>query len=266
MRISLRSFLFCSLLCLGCEESFHKALMSEDTGFLVVEGVLTNEKMKHLIKLTTPYLSQNEMPVPASGAVLQITDETNTYALTETPIGSGRYYTPEIRAVIGKTYTLLIQYGDKEYTAQDYAVPVEPLQALQYIKVDGGYNLTMATTGQTPNYIEHNISWTNTDACLTGSTCQGRVVFYDLKSVDVNEIYKPKKEDFTFPINTTIIRRKYSASPAYKAFLRSILSETEWRGGVFDVQHANATTNLSAGAVGFFAISTVVSDTTIITK
>ena len=61
-----------------------------------------------------------------------------------------------------------------------------------------------------------------------------------------------------------ISRKKFSASPAYKAFLRGVLSETEWRGGVFDVERANAPTNLSEGAIGFFAVSTVVSDTTVV--
>jgi hypothetical protein len=90
------------------------------------------------------------------------------------------------------------------------------------------------------------------------------VVFYDLKTIDVNEIYKPAKSDFKFPLNSIVVRKKYSISPAYKIFLRSVLSETEWRGGVFDVQRADATTNLSAGAIGFFAVSTVVSDSTLI--
>jgi hypothetical protein len=45
-----------------------------------------------------------------------------------------------------------------------------------------------------------------------------------------------------------------------------VLSETEWRGGAFDVQRENVPTNLSKGAIGFFAVSTVLSDTTIITE
>jgi hypothetical protein len=40
-----------------------------------------------------------------------------------------------------------------------------------------------------------------------------------------------------------------------------MLMETEWRGGIFDVQHGNVITNLSSGAIGYFAASTVVTDT-----
>ncbi|MBE9509733.1 MAG: hypothetical protein IMY71_02550, partial [Bacteroidetes bacterium] len=44
----------------------------------------------------------------------------------------------------------------------------------------------------------------------------------------------------------------------------TMLSETEWKGGVFDVLPGNVYTNLSEGAVGFFAVSTVVSDSTVV--
>ena len=50
-------------------------------------------------------------------------------------------------------------------------------------------------------------------------------------------------------------------SSRYQEYLRSLLSETEWRGGVFDVEKANVKTNMSEGAIGFFAVTTVVSDT-----
>jgi len=42
-----------------------------------------------------------------------------------------------------------------------------------------------------------------------------------------------------------------------------MLLETEWRGGLFDVAHGNLETNLSQGAFGFFAVSTVIRDTII---
>jgi hypothetical protein len=63
---------------------------------------------------------------------------------------------------------------------------------------------------------------------------------------------------------TKIIRTKYAVSPAYREFLRSMLSETEWHGGIFDVQPAPVGTNLSDGAIGFFAVTTIVSDTIVI--
>jgi hypothetical protein len=82
--------------------------------------------------------------------------------------------------------------------------------------------------------------------------------------MDVNEFFKPAEEEFNFPENTIIMRKKYSVGEEYKNFLRAMLSETEWRGGIFDVQRENVPGNLSSGAVGFFAVCTVISDTTIV--
>src|SRR5690349_21367280 len=90
-------------LCVSCEEPYQEALQSEETNLIVVEGVVTNMKTSHLIKISHPYRTQNETPAPVTGATVQITeDNAITYPLTELPPGSGYYYTPEMRASTGK--------------------------------------------------------------------------------------------------------------------------------------------------------------------
>ncbi len=254
------------ILLIACQEPINFPLQSQNLSTVVVEGTLTNERKNHRIKLSHPYTKQNGTPMPATGAIVSVTDGVSAVVLTEFPAGSGEYYTPLVRAVFGRTYTVSIQYQGKTYLAKDSSVPVEPLQALDYKRVNDLYTLNLYETGQDANFIDHQISWVKTSSCTTGTTCEGRIVFYDLKTIDVNEIFKPDKAEFNFPVNAVVIRKKYSISPAYKAFLRSMLSETEWRGGVFDVQRADANTNLSEGAIGFFAVSTVVSDTTVVVE
>jgi Domain of unknown function (DUF4249) len=265
IRIPIVIIFFCMLS--ACEERIDIPLLSEDKDLLAVEGVLTNENISHTITLTFPYKMMNSKAVPVSGATVQILEgSSTTYTLTEAPAGSGQYVTPVFRAVFGTTYTLWIQYKGKEYFAQDSSVPVEPLPVLDYYKVNDQYALALNESGQNANYIDHRLDWKTTSACLSGNACDGRIVFYDLKTIDVNEIYKPGKTEFLFPVNSIIIRKKHSVSSAYQSFLRSVLSETEWRGGLFDVERANATTNLSAGAIGFFAVTSVVSDTTLVVE
>lgn len=254
---------FVAVFLLACEERVELALSPEDTGLLVVEGVLTNERKNHLIKLSLPYPDVNGEPSPATGASVFIVAD-SLYALTEFPSGSGRYYTPVGRAVFGTTYTLAIQYNGKLYFAQDSAVPVQPLQELKYTSSNDGYSLIPDERGDDPYYIEHLITWRHTEACLPDASCEGIIFSYNLQTIDVNEITKPNKAPFFFPHHAVVVRRKYSVSSAYRAFLRSMLSETEWRGGVFDVQRANVVTNLSEGAVGFFAVCSVVADTTVV--
>ncbi len=254
------------IILLSCEEQIDKPLTSITPDILVVEATLTNQKINHKIKLTHPYASLNGQATPATGASVFIFEGlAKTYNASEIPIGSGEYYTEELTAVFGKVYTLYIVYKGKEFFAQSGSVPVEPMNPLQYTQAGNGlYQLVLNESGSDPNYIDHTISWKNTVVCLPGEACEGRVVYYDLKSIDVNELFKPDSKEFLFPLNTIVIRRKYSVSPGYKSYLRSVLSETAWRGGVFDVQRANAKGNLSDGATGYFAVATVISDTTII--
>jgi hypothetical protein len=242
----------------GCEERTDIGIDSENTNLIAVEGVVTNENRTHTLRLTLPYQKQNGKSVPVTGAIVSISDATASIGLT--PGDSGRYFTPQMRFVSGKTYSLTILYNGKQFTAQDSSVPVESLNPLSYSGANGGYRLNFFETGTQPYYIDHDINWSNTSSC-PGTSCKARVVYYDLKTVDANELFKPDKTDFIFPSQSTIIRRKFSVSDHYRSYLRAMLSETQWRGSVFDVQRDNAPTNLSQGAIGFFAVSTVVTDT-----
>jgi hypothetical protein len=185
--------LFCMLL-VACEESIDKPLRSEDINQIVVEGLITSENTSHLIKISHPYKTQQGIAEPASGATVIIKDNAVVYTLTEQPAGSGKYYSPPFRAVAGKVYELFIQYQGNEYTARDSTAPAEPLPPLQYYAVDGAYTLDFKPYGNNANYINHEISWSNTPAC-TGTSCIQKVVFYDLKTT---KFISPKKLTFIF--------------------------------------------------------------------
>jgi len=246
----------------SCEEVVDHPLKTGDK-LMVVEGQLTNELTQHKVKLGWSVVDPDDMSDAATGAIVTITEGTTTYVLTEDPLVPGEYLTPVMRAVVGELYTLHIRYLGQDYFAQDSSVPVEPMTPLAYRTVTNGYVLTTEKSGEGPYYIRHNITWKDTPQCQTDA-CEGLVVFYDLKTIDVNEGTKPSQEDFVFPAGSTVVRRKYSVSPEYRSFLRAVLSETEWRGGAFDVERANAPTNLTNGAIGFFAVCTIAADSTLV--
>jgi len=83
--------------------------------------------------------------------------------------------------------------------------------------------------------------------------------FYTLNTVDANELFAPAKEAVYFPKGTKISMKKYSLTDEHAEFMRSMLFETEWTGGLFDANHANVKTNLSEGALGFFGACSVYS-------
>ncbi len=257
------TFFLVALLMISCEEVIDRNIVAGEQ-VIVVEAVLTNELKQHVVKIGKSTANPGSPQVPVAGAYVRIVEGSNEVILTEAPLRPGEYLTPPMRAVFGAAYILHIRYQGKDYLAADGSVPVEPLPTIQYRAVNGGFVLTPSASGQDANYIRHEISWKNTAAC-TGAKCEGLYVFYDLKSIDVNEGTKPAKEDFVFPLGSTIIRRKYSVSPGYRTFLRGLLTETEWRGSPFDVERANLPTNLTNGAAGYFAVTTVVADTTLVT-
>ena len=254
------------ILLASCEEQYDWQLKNDKSDLIVVEAVLTNENKQHLIKLTRPYIKQNQTPESISGAFVVILTDTDTIVATENPPNSGLYYTDSLQAVVDKLYVLGIFYNGEQYHAYDIQMAGEPFDSLlSYRNVSEElYTINFQESGSNPNYITYNLDWQSVGNCAETIDCQAKQIYYDLKNIDVNKQFKPDQERVDFPAGTIIIRKKYSVSSRYKEYLRGMLSETSWRGGLFDAFPANAATNLSEGAVGFFAVSTVVMDTTVI--
>ena len=256
------------LAAVACEEPLERTIAPGLQDWLVVESVLTNENVSQKVKLSHPHVDVGGQPRAATGALVGVVEEGGAvFLFQEMPVGSGVYMSAPFRATFGRSYTLVVRYRGAEYRATDASEPVDPLPPLRYNRADTVptfYRLEEGESGNRPNYIEHQISWQNTAQCQAGQACRAMVTVYSLKNIDVNSLFKPGKKDFIFPAGSTIIRRKYAVSDAYKAYLRSMLSETEWRGGVFDVERGNAASNLGPGATGFFAVTTVLGDTTLV--
>ena len=260
------------LLYFSCEEKTDWELDTNEPKVIVVEGVLTNERKAHEIRISRPMADLNGTPQPVSGAFVAIwetdqSDNNRAHRLHE--VQPGRYLTDStIRAVYGKLYTLFILYQGQEYTGSSFMVPVDPLSTLKYHKVPGEefwYELNFSETDQ-PSMMEINLNWGHLPGFrnLPREETRARIVYYTVKSIDVNKIFKPAKERVPFPVGTRVYRRQYSMNQWQEDFVRSLMAETEWRGGLFDVQPGNVRTNLSEGAVGYFSVSQVVADSDII--
>jgi hypothetical protein len=247
----------------GCEKEYSWDIKSDNVRRLVVDGMLTNENEPHYIHLSVTNPELNQEIQPATGANVTVTSDDETYAFTESAGEPGVYYSAPFQAVVGREYNLSILYEDSLFEAAARAVSVTPLadpvitgneedELLRYVHGESGQ----------PAMLEVDYNWAAVpDFCSGYGNCYARETFFTLDNVDVNKIYGPEKQIIWFPEGTVLVRKKYSLSEGYQAFLRSMLIETEWRGGVFDVQHGNAPTNMSNGALGYFAVCMVVSDT-----
>ncbi|MCK5471463.1 MAG: DUF4249 domain-containing protein [Cyclobacteriaceae bacterium] len=255
-------------LVLACEEPTNWDLNTQPTDLIVVEAQITNELKNHVVRLSRTVTGLNEKPDPVSGATVVVGTEGALALFAEFPVGSGMYYSDSVQAVVNKAYHLFINIDGKEYTASTQMVPVTPLKPLDYRLANEEkelYEINFQDSNN-PSKKEYWISWGHLpefqDQPLTETLA--RTYHYTLESIDVNQLFKPDKERILFPAGSFVLRRKYSMSEDQQAFYRTFLSETEWRGSVFDVQKGNVITNLSEGAIGYFAVSTVVSDTTLI--
>jgi hypothetical protein len=259
-------YLLIILITAGCEEEIRWELNTREIPVIVVEGMITNERIPHRIILTRPVTELNAIPEPVSGAFITINDRDTSWVLSENPAGSGIYLTDSIRAVFGRIYKLSINIDSREYSAETEMVPVTALDSLDYSPADnpeGFYKLNMYDTDE-PSMTEYYLDWSQLPGYTNSDTCRAKIIYYSLNTIDVGEMFKPEIEQVVFPAGTIVCRKKYSMNEAHAAFIRTLLSETEWRGGLFDVQPGNVQTNLSDGAIGYFSASTVIADSTII--
>jgi hypothetical protein len=254
---------------LSCEKKTDYTLNEQPTIQLVVDGRITNEKKAHCVKLSLPFQSLNERAKPASGAIMSIRFNATNIQFHEDPANSGIYYSDSVfRGATGILYTLHILFNNQEYTATSSmraATPMESLKIESATDSAGFYQLSY-TESVEASMMEVLLDWTTLPqyASIEVSKRLALLTFYTLKTVDVSQIFKPDQEKTYFPKGTKILRRKYSLNDDEQKMIRSLLLETEWRGGRFDVIPDNVYTNLSSGAAGYFGAYTVVSDSTII--
>ncbi len=256
----------------SCEKRIDWPLDTNEPKVIVVEGVLTNERKAHEVMISRPMADLNGTPQPVSGALVAILERVNASndrAIRLREVQPGRYLTDStVRAVFGRHYTLYILYQGQEYFGDSRMVLVDPLKPLSYSKIpehELWYEMNLVETRH-PSMVEYRLNWGHLPGFrnLPVEETRAHIVYYTVKSVDVNKIFKPVKERVPFPVGTRVYRRQYSMNPDQEDFVRSLMAETEWRGGLFDVQPGNVRTNLSEGAVGYFSVSQVVADSSVI--
>jgi len=257
------------LLQLSCDEKLNWDLKYEEADILVVEGKISSELRNHEVRLSRPIYEMNASPEPVMGAQLDIFDGRQQYPLSEDPEQPGIYRTDSLFAAqLNQYYQLRIQYGSKRIHAVTFMREVEPFQFMNVHPVESDPPLLEAyiSDSDEPSIVRLELDWSHVPGYenLPDSATHAVIYHYSLNSVDVNEIFKPSQEHVRFPPGTIIQREKESVNPWYAEFLRGMLSETDWRGGMFDVLPGNARTNMEGDAIGFFTAADILRDTIVI--
>lgn len=255
------------MLTLSCgEKQVDWEIQSDDQERLVVDAIITNELKPQEIFLSRTNQDMNLPSVPLSGAEVSVYTGSNRYDFIESGVIPGNYYSDPFQAVVGNTYRLIINFQDNQFvaTAQTQSVSQLGEPAVFWDESKNLYRYYPESYGK-PSMTEILYDWSEVEGyCNAYGSCMAQETFYVLDNIDVNAEFGPEKEIIFFPPGTKLLRRKYSLTNDHQQFIRSLLIETEWRGGIFDVLQGNIPSNLSNGALGYFAACSVVSDTTVI--
>jgi len=255
------------IILLSCEEKIEWDFSGDPPDMIVIESMITDQLKVHQIKITKPVIALNEKPEPVTGAEVKIAYIENMDTIFvlfhEEQVNPGMYYTDTLyQPVTWKTYRLLIDYDGKSYYAEQLSYkPSDENEGLYEI------NFNYGPFANPDAAIWHiNLDWSHLpDTVLApNGTKKARLVYYSLPSIDVSGLFFDNYEKVFFPEGTFIVQEKYSVSEQHAEFLRTMLSETDWQGGLFDTYPANIATNLSEGATGFFATCGYLADTLVV--
>ena len=250
----------------SCEKKTDWKLKSSQENFLVVNGIITNEFKNQSIKLSLSYSDLNGEETPVDDAMVSVSDGNSVFRFVNNSDNNGTYVSEnKFSGVINNTYTLSINYKSKEYSAQANMLPVAISEPLPYKQVEGTSKFYIAADVATfnPNnasMYEVILDWSDVSGYenLPTSGTSAQMFFYKLTTVDVNQIFSQNTENVLFPYGTKMTQKKYSLSPQHEKFIRSLLIETQWHGGFFDIEEGNVYTNIDGGALGFFGASSVI--------
>ena len=257
----------------GCVKERSWSLKDAPPAKIMVDAIITDEVKTHKVIIAWPVAELNQAPSPVTGAGVLISNEDSTWRLTENPAGSGIYCTPaSFFTRLQKNYTLFISAGEKVYTAKTVMNGGASFGELQYTKNEDDdlyyvdWVANAFSTGDAAMW-ELLIDWSMVPGYehLDSLDNHARMLFYTLPTLDVSEVFAPGMQSVNFPAGTRIVERRYSLTRRHAEFIREMLLETNWAGGLFTVASANVVTNLSDGACGYFGACAVTELSVVVT-
>lgn len=254
-----------TLILTSCEKQVEWPVQNVTGDFIVVDGTITNENKIQEIRLLRPAGNVNDIPEPARGADIIVSSEDNVYAFHEDPVRPGFYISDEIfGGKAGSTYSLLINHDNRIITGKSTMVQGSEFPILRYIRQNNTKLFRIVWVAnpynaRRPAMYEIFLDWSavagyeNSDPDST----RARLLYYSLPTLDVSEIFAPAMETVLFPPGTLITEKRYSLSQDHAEFIRALLSETNWQGGLFNAAPSNIPTNLSNHGLGYFGACAV---------
>jgi len=247
---------FASILTLfSCREEFDYNQMTEGLERLVVEAYITDVDSVHTIKLmrSSDYIDP-QPPLPAIGALVTVSDGTNTWNFTETSDGIYNNSVPFF-GEIDKKYTLNVSYKDEEYSASSVLGACFDIDAT-YVIFEDSINYVLMCGQEPAEKDQYYIMKTTVNGQINDSLRNWGYFSDEL----INGIY------FNFELvamlegnETDTIELTFSSvSKEFFDYFTSIVNNTGYEPDpFFSTTPANFKGNISNGALGFFQASSV---------
>ena len=248
------------LVCIGLiNSSCRKVIdieLKEANPRLVVESIISDKNVPFEVKLSTTqnYFSQSEPPAVTSALVIISDDMGNIDTLLHTI--NGIYKTPiSKQGVEDRTYRLYIKNKNKEYTAFAKLNGQLPMDSISYTYLnksfgflEPGYYINLHTFERPKEGDFYRWLLFRNDTLLIDPF---KYMYADDKLVNGNKI------DLQFPFrynpNDSVRIVQWAINKEYFDYLTDLDTQLGRSGSPFDAPPANPRTNLSNGALGYFA-------------
>ncbi len=250
----------------ACEEAVNWELDGQTISKLAVDAIITNEITNQEVHLSLSTSDMNEPVVQVTDAKVRVLSIRDTFLFELASPGLYRSAIP-FGAEKNTTYRLDVLWEGERYTATSRLSKVFPFEEIKFREIRDTDSLEIVSVGPRYHPIEQAMYEIDLDwgiPLASDSTRQAKMFFYTFNTVDINELVPPGKERVLFPKGTLLIETKYGLDEAFGAFLRAVVMETEWQGGVFDEASSSVPTNISNGGLGFFSVCGIRRDTMIV--
>lgn len=257
-----------SVLFVSCTEVLEVDLDKENDR-LVIDGLVTNELKPFRVKLSRTLALDDESEFPGvDNAFVTISDDAGNLdtLLLES---NGLYRTNGPRqGVPGRTYYLTVIVDGITYTAQDILTAVPPIDSIAAIYREKGDELGIDTNGYYVYFVFMDPPGKN--YYMEDITKNGvPVLRSDQLFIFDDQFIKPSEPVFSRAPGNYISGEKAvltlsSLSEKGYDYMNGVVLQLQNDGGFFSTPPANAPTNLSGGALGFFRASSLAKDSVMV--
>jgi hypothetical protein len=232
---------------------------------LVIEGNIDTDNKPWLIKLTLTqdYFDNNPPPYVTDAFVTISDDQATVDTLFYT--NEGIYSTKTGRqSVIGKTYTLTVNYDNRKYTATEKCLAQEKVDSLTYefkqqkFPFKEGYYIS-----------QHGLEKPGVGDYYLWDIYQNYILKSDYGYfLNDDALVDGQYLHFTFPFafekSDTVTINQYAISKNYYNYLLDVEAQASRSGSPFDTPAVNPISNITGNALGYFSVRSKISNEIVI--